>query len=115
MQRVASLGNSRIDEGYGLQMLAKRSGLDTDIQVFAVILCRRQRGAFDFVPRLFPPPISNWWNGNVVLSTDFCQANVGHAKSLGECPHGSRPDLFVEFGASQANSCFAQQSFLSAG
>jgi hypothetical protein len=44
-----------------------------------------------------------------------CQTNVGHAKFLGKRPHGSRPDFFVQFGASQADSCLAHQSFLSLG
>ena len=50
-----------------------------------------------------------------MFAADFCQANVGHAKFLAEGPHGSRPDFFVELGASQANSCLAYQSFLSVG
>jgi len=77
---------------------------DIDIKMLAAILCRKQRRAFNFVPRFLSSPISDWWNGNVVLSADFCQANVGHAKFLGECLHGSRPDFFVDLGASQANS-----------
>ncbi|HVN20229.1 MAG TPA: serine protease [Dongiaceae bacterium] len=77
---------------------------NTDVKMLAAVLCCRQRRTFDFVPRFLSSPISDWWNGNATLSADFCQANVGHAKFFGKGPHGSRPDFFVEFSASQANS-----------
>src|SRR5258708_2340101 len=60
----------------------------------------------------FSPPISQRRNWYVVFSADFCQANVGHAKFLGKCSHGSGPDFFVEFGPSQANSCLAHESLM---
>jgi hypothetical protein len=88
---------------------------DVDVHVLAAVLRCGQLRPRDFVAGFLSPPISDWRNGNIVLAADFCQANVGHAKFLGECPHGSRPDFFVEFGASQADSCLAHQSFLAAG
>ena len=63
----------------------------------------------DLVPRFLSPPVSDWRNRNIVFAANLCQTNVGQAKFLCESPHWSRPDFFVEFGASQADS------FLSAG
>src|SRR5579864_1374453 len=88
---------------------------DIDVQMLAAVLRRSQLRPRDFVAGFPSPPISDWRNGNIVFAADFCQANVGHAKFLGKRPHGSLPDFFVQFGASQANSCLAHQSFLSAG
>jgi hypothetical protein len=71
---------------------------DINVQVLASVLRRGQQRLRDFVVGFLSPPISDWRNGNIVFAADFCQASVGRAKFLGECPHGSRPDFFVELG-----------------
>jgi hypothetical protein len=68
---------------------------DIDVPMPVAVLRSGQLTPRDFVAGFLSPPISDWRNGDIVLAADLCQPNVGHAKFLGQRPHGSRPDFFV--------------------